>query len=144
MKLFYLLLIVLLMNSLSMQAQGLDEYRWKNRIILIFTPSETNESFQQQLQELMLEKEGLEDRDLLVFQITGNAGKHPENGRLTAKEASMLRNKFKVETEQFTSILVGKDGGEKQRWSQPVKAIQFFGLIDTMPMRQAEIRRRGF
>ena len=37
-------------------------------------------------------------------------------------------------------ILIGKDGGEKQRWSEPVEPQEFFQIIDAMPMRQDEMK----
>lgn len=41
----------------------------------------------------------------------------------------------------WQSILVGLDGQVKKRWDKPVKRRELFGLIDAMPMRQAEIQR---
>ena len=38
----------------------------------------------------------------------------------------------------LTVILIGKDGGEKGRWSQLVDPDEVFALIDAMPMRQRE------
>ena len=39
-------------------------------------------------------------------------------------------------------VLVGKDGGIKLSSRQAVSAGRLFGLIDSMPMRQDEMRRR--
>ena len=41
----------------------------------------------------------------------------------------------------FELLLVGKDGGVKLRRGTPVAAAEITGLIDTMPMRQSEMRR---
>ena len=51
-----------------------------------------------------------------------------------------LRERFKPEAKGLTIILVGKDGTEKGRWTQPLDPGGLFALIDTMPMRQQEIR----
>ncbi|MEM9288183.1 MAG: DUF4174 domain-containing protein [Pseudomonadota bacterium] len=40
-------------------------------------------------------------------------------------------------------ILVGLDGGVKQRWNRIVTEEDVFGLIDTMPMRQREMKARS-
>ncbi|MEM7519319.1 MAG: DUF4174 domain-containing protein [Planctomycetota bacterium] len=40
-------------------------------------------------------------------------------------------------------MLVGKDGGIKRRWSEPLEPQEVFELIDVMPMRRSEVRRRG-
>ena len=42
----------------------------------------------------------------------------------------------------FTVVLVGKDGGEKYRSHRPLSTAELFALIDAMPMRRAEMRRR--
>ncbi len=43
----------------------------------------------------------------------------------------------------FELVLVGKDGGVKARADDPDALSAFLERIDTMPMRRAEIRRRG-
>lgn len=43
----------------------------------------------------------------------------------------------------LTVILVGKDGGEKYRSGKLTTAQQLFDLVDAMPMRQSEMRRRN-
>jgi hypothetical protein len=42
----------------------------------------------------------------------------------------------------FEVLLVGKDGGVKLRRDTPVAASEITALIDAMPMRQEEMRRR--
>lgn len=42
----------------------------------------------------------------------------------------------------FEVVLVGKDGGVKARTSDPDALEDFLALIDTMPMRRAELRSR--
>ena len=42
----------------------------------------------------------------------------------------------------FEVLLIGKDGGVKLRRDKPVAAFEITALIDTMPMRQDEMRRR--
>ena len=38
--------------------------------------------------------------------------------------------------------LIGKDGGQKWRQSEPLDMETLFALIDGMPMRQAEMREQ--
>ncbi len=42
----------------------------------------------------------------------------------------------------FTLILIGRDAGEKYRSSELTTSAQIFALIDAMPMRKAEVRRK--
>ena len=50
--------------------------------------------------------------------------------------------KYDVEPNKFTLLLIGKDGGEKLRSTKPVKTEAIFKLIDSMPMRQAEMSNK--
>ena len=56
-------------------------------------------------------------------------------------EASKIPNRFQIQ-QSFQLFLVGLDGGIKARYDGPTTPQTIFGLIDTMPMRQAELRYR--
>ena len=60
----------------------------------------------------------------------------------TGSEAASLRSRFHVAPGTFAVVLVGKDGGEKFRATHPVSAAELTTLVDAMPMRQQEMRRR--
>ena len=45
--------------------------------------------------------------------------------------------------ESFRIVLIGKDGGVKLDQAKGISIQEVFDLIDTMPMRQAEIRKKG-
>ena len=57
-------------------------------------------------------------------------------------DATVLRSHYRVGAGQFTVILVGKDGGEKYRAERVVDPDELFALIDTMPMRRREMRKK--
>jgi hypothetical protein len=124
------------------QAQSLDEYRWKNRLVLLFAPESSSDLLQQQVELLTADSEKVTDRGLLLFSITPNGGTSPGGTRLSQKYCRQLYADWAVLSSSFTIILVGKDGGEKLR-KQKVTAPQvLFDLIDSMPMRRAEMRRK--
>ena len=100
------------------------DYRWKNRVLLIFGDP-TTDKFQAQKTILAGNPEGLEDRDMVI---------------LEPPQTNTLAERYKVDPKNFTVILVGKDGGEKLRQEEPVTLDQLFGLIDQMPMRRREMR----
>ena len=58
------------------------------------------------------------------------------------KGGNKLYQQYKVPTNQFCLILIGKDGGEKFRSYSVVPPQQLFVLIDGMPMRKSEMRRQ--
>ena len=78
---------------------------------------------------LKQDEAGLRSRDVVVQNLT------PEAARLRDDLGVGPRTTFEV-------ILVGKDGGVKLRRGQPVAASEISALIDTMPMRQEEMRRQ--
>ncbi|HKJ49362.1 MAG TPA: DUF4174 domain-containing protein [Christiangramia sp.] len=135
----YLLITFLIFTPLTMLSQSLSEYQWENRLIVIFTDSDNSEKFQNQMEILNEDQKGLEDRKLKVLQaIPGNHQiVFPQK---TNWQNSNLYQKKESKTD-FEVILIGLDGGVKLRQTKPVETKQLFGLIDSMPMRQAEMRR---
>ncbi len=118
-------LILLLLATIPTTAEPtLKDYRWKNRVLLIFG-NPTTDKFQAQKTILAGNPEGLEDRDMVI---------------LEPPQTNTLTERYKVDPKNFTVILVGKDGGEKLRQEEPVTLDQLFGLIDQMPMRRREMR----
>ena len=52
----------------------------------------------------------------------------------------LLREKFGIGVNEQVFILVGKDGGEKWREMQSINLEDVFSLVDSMPMRQREMK----
>lgn len=112
------------------QDDPLATYRWKSRVLLVFAPRADAPSLVAQRRSVEKEKAGFQDRALVVLELTDGA------------KAEALRRQFNIKPENFTVILIGKDGGEKLRKSGPVSPKELFDLIDSMPMRQQEMRRQ--
>ncbi len=113
---------------LSLQpAPPLERYRWKQRVMLVFTPAETAKAFSDQKAIIRQNETGFRERELVVLDLLP--------GR---KNTDALRRQFDVKPQEFTVILIGKDGGEKLRRPAPVAAKELFDRIDSMPMRQRE------
>ncbi|MEO1653786.1 MAG: DUF4174 domain-containing protein, partial [Bacteroidota bacterium] len=130
--------------SLTYQEDSLDlqDFRWKNRIILLFGYHSRQESFQIQRALLQNQSSGLKERDLLLFQVFKmEEGKYLEK-RIKKSWAQALRQKFRVGARDFCLILIGKDGGVKLKSNKAVPVQEIFALIDGMPMRQREMRER--
>lgn len=54
-----------------------------------------------------------------------------------------LARRLRVSPSGFLLVLVGKDGGVKLTSRSVVSRERLFALIDAMPMRRDEMRRRG-
>jgi hypothetical protein len=57
--------------------------------------------------------------------------------------SAAARGRFRVEDGPFAAVLVGRDGGEKHRSTEPVVPEGLFEVIDAMPMRRREMREKG-
>ena len=121
----------------------LDAYQWKNRIILIFAPSSDSDACKRQMREFEGQEDGMLDRDLIIFQVFKRGGSHSGNASISEQQANQLRHHFRVKEGKFIIILIGKDGGVKLRRQGPVEVSEIFNIIDAMPMRQEEMRRKG-
>ncbi|MFN7119195.1 MAG: DUF4174 domain-containing protein [Saprospiraceae bacterium] len=126
-----------------MQAQIADQYRWDKRVILLFAPDERHPALQQQLSILTQDLEKVTDRDLIFYKIFSGNGVTPDGKMLSKTEVQSFYKNYHVEKDGFTFILVGKDGSEKLRKQKPVSATELFELIDSMPMRKAEMKKKG-
>jgi hypothetical protein len=120
----------------------LDQYRWKNRLLFLFSPSPEDEAYQSLDQELRRNPDGVRDRDLLVFRLLEQGPSFRDSQEISPQGGGNLRRRFGVSRGKFTVVLVGKDGGVKLRQSEPVTLAEIFALIDSMPMRQREMREK--
>ena len=122
-----------------MLSQSLSEYQWENRLIIVFTESDTSEEFQNQIEILNEDQNGLKDRKLKVLHAV--PGKHqtvlPNN---SGWQDSNLYEKKKSKTD-FEVILIGLDGGVKLRQTEPIwdrKIIWPYRLHAYAPSRNAQ------
>jgi hypothetical protein len=118
----------------------LTDYRWKHRLLFIFAPSTTDATFltlDKRLAQTALE---IEDRDMIIFRIFENSPSRVSDKPLLPGDDDALRRRFGIKTGRFTVVLVGKDGGVKLVAYRDADLQSIFNLIDSMPMRQQEMR----
>lgn len=139
-KILFVLGSIFLLNASSAQSP-LEPHRWQDRVILLFAPAQDHVFLQQQYTLLTAEMEKVTDRDLVFYQVFSETGLAPNEKPLPKEAVRALRERFEVSAAQFAIILVGKDGTEKLRREEVIKPKEIFDLIDTMPMRRAEMRR---
>ena len=141
----FLLIVLLLITPLAMSSQSLSEYQWKNRIVVIFTEAKDSKEFKEQLEQFegfQNNPKGFKERKLVLIHAL------PEKHRTVIPnesewQDSKLYQKMKKSKEAFEVILIGLDGGVKLRQQEVLETKKLFDLIDSMPMRQAEIRRNN-
>lgn len=114
----------------------LNHYRWKNRILIVLTDDETIASRQKEI--LDQDTDGVLDRDLVVFGLGDEGAPYLEG---TDVDLDRVRDDFSLEDDDKI-VLLGKDGSVKGKWGSPVTTGELFRLIDAMPMRKEETRRK--
>lgn len=124
------------MNS---SANPLAEYKWENRIIVASMPG--GESQREAGDALKENRAGVTDRDLIVFDVTPMRRKTVGMKRLSKEATEQLRDRLSIGDEPVF-ILIGKDGEVKARQTGSLDLKKFFALIDTMPMRKEEMRKK--
>lgn len=122
----YLPVCILFLLGIKTSAQKLDQYRWSNRVVILVGASTQETEMKRQRKRFLEQKEQMKERDIILLE------KSPDSEALTAL----------IPDKNFTGVLlVGKDGGLKMKKSFPVEPEIVFNLVDSMPMRKAEMRR---
>lgn len=105
-------------------------YHWKARVLLVVAPGPADPKLLQQRAIFHSMKAEAAERDLVLFEAIGDS-----------PQAAAFRARFDLDR-GFNAVLIGKDGGDKLASSAPLGGEQLFPLIDSMPMRQEEMKRR--
>ena len=114
--------------------QSLEKYLWKNRILFLIHPQKENPQLNAQIRSFEGFEDEIQDRQLLVFVMNGNAITD-----IDGKPANLDPNQMIFAS--FTGvILIGKDGGIKLQEPFVVEPRRIFDLIDGMPMRRSEMK----
>ncbi len=116
--------------------------QWDERLLVISAPSELDATSSAQTARIAVERSALTARDLRVVQLMGRRGGRMAGRTLSVDHADELRERWDLDARRWSVVLVGKDGGVKQRWSSPVDLHEVFALIDVMPMRRSEMTDR--
>ena len=130
--------LVLVSNLALAQTKPLKTFlreKRDNRRVLLFygTPSGGLTEQQRKLQSAQAE---LDDRDMDVITLDASS--------IATADRQFLVQTYKLNPNvSFTGWLIGKDGGVKETYRHPVDPAQLFGLIDKMPMRKIEMRKKS-
>lgn len=115
-------------------------YHWENRILLVFA-SQGDATLNQQLDLFSEHQAGMDERNLIVFQILADKVSQADSKEYGKNAAEKLRSQYNVDRNNFTVILIGKDGSEKLRGQKVLSIDRLFATIDAMPMRRREMRK---
>jgi len=134
---FLCVLSFLQMATHSVTHDPLQSYLWENRLLIIAC---SEAELLEVTSTLKQASQGIAERDLLWFVLSGGTLISNQTEPVQMGMHDLLKQTFFSEQDDgFQLRLVGKDGGVKTR-SQSLDLDQIFALVDSMPMRQAEMR----
>jgi hypothetical protein len=114
---------------------NVEQLRWVNRIILVSADQHNEAEVIGQFRQAKLE---IDERHILWFVLYGEQLTSNYEGKISENFSRDINKKYL--NKSVKSILIGKDGGVKDR--QQVLSLNLtLALIDTMSMRQSEIKR---
>ncbi|MDR9419652.1 DUF4174 domain-containing protein [Gracilimonas sp.] len=147
MKLLFsaILLVSLLFTSMISTAQdfNIDDHKWKDRVLLIFSPNTYNQDYRDQVDYLDDAQEGIKERDLKAYYVLKESSASVRGQVLENEDSDYIRSEYGISPSDFTVILIGKDGTEKLRIEEALSTKRLFKEIDAMPMRKLEMKDDG-
>ena len=118
------------------QVDHIRDLKWQKRILVINTGDRI------EMQKLTsFYSEEFKDRDFVVIQLNGHEAFF-EDKRMSKRFTKSLLKKLKNYDEGDYFILLGKDGGVKNSFTQGTKMRTIFDQVDRMPMRMNEMRKK--
>jgi len=118
----------------------LDQFKWENRVLLIFAEDSDSDMYQAQIKSLHSHQEGLTERDLIIFSVFDQECSNLDGNEIDDISAERIRNDFSDQKEAYSIFLIGKDGGVKLHKNKLLDIDELFNAIDRMPMRKREMR----
>ena len=106
-------------------SQSINEYQWKNRLIVLVSNTSNSSELNQQNKIFEQNQQQLQERDMILLTRTSNS-----------KDLAS----FSLDKNFQGVLLIGKDGSIKLKKSFLIEPQMVFDLVDTMPMRRAEMR----
>jgi len=104
----------------------LDDFKWVNRVLVVFADNPRDPAFQQQLELLADRPEILAERDVIVLTDADPSAK------------SAIRTKLRPRG--FSLVIVDKDSRVMLRKPDPWDVREISRAIDKTPLRQQEMR----
>jgi hypothetical protein len=128
------ILIILASLVLQEKPKQLEDLRWKNRLVLIFQNDLESKDV---LSDSLLKE--IKERKIIYFFI-GEGVKSNAEIDFSSLYIEGLKNRYQLGEIKNSWVLIGLDGGIKMRKEEELDWRLIFKTIDSMPMRQSEIK----
>lgn len=113
----------------DVEAAPLDEFRWKNRVLVVVAPL-GDPAAEQRRRIYNSAVKGMSKRAIVLSEAVDGS-----------ERSRQIRSLLGASGKRFQVFLVGKDGNTAISDDRPVSAGYLFGKVDAMPMRRDEMRR---
>jgi hypothetical protein len=140
---FFILIAMNVCAPLAATPMDLTQFQWKNRLLFLFAPNRSHPFYKHLHRQIIDQKSEVEDRDLVIFSVLLQGPSQMNATAINRQEADSIRQRFMIPPQEFSLILIGKDGGIKLKRNDQVDLAEVFELIDSMPMRQNEMRQKN-
>jgi len=118
-------------------------YRNRKRVLILFALSADDSRFVRQQKMFASSGTGFTEHDLVRIEVFETGQSRVGKEAISVDAASRLRAKYGPKASAFRAVLIGKDGHIAYSTARPISAANLFGLIDAMPMRREEMRRKA-
>lgn len=132
------IIILFLLSCGNVNGNGLEninQLKWKNRIFLIKTSGE------EVINTLKEKSAGIDERHVIWFCLQDEKIITNYSGEIKPNFIAHLENDY-FKKDYPLVLLIGKDGGIKSR-DKVLSIRKYFELIDSMPMRQSEMKNQA-
>lgn len=136
-------LLILSMLTAPLQQQPHLIYKWKHRVLLVISNDTNTKAFQEQIEELSSNLNALNERKLMVYQVTPDSLKQGFDRNSPFVSNKKWYRMYADKKKPLEIVLFGLDGSKKLHTEKLLTIEQLLTTIDAMPMRQSEMRRNN-
>jgi hypothetical protein len=129
--------------SATATAAELGDYLWSKRPLLLFAPSDGDPRLVETMNRIAANRCDVVDRDMVIGAVVSEGTSSLDGQTIGADQSKGLMKQYAIEENAFTSVLIGKDGGEKLRVNGVPDLRTIYAVIDGMPMRSREAANSG-
>ncbi len=119
-------------------SQNIDTHQWQHRLLLITSETKDDLEVSSAIDQFIEDPDGLTDRRIIIYQITPDSFKRFDES--TWHRSDEVFGSYVRERHDERIILIGLDGGVKERYPINVRPEDIWADIDKMPMRRSELR----
>ncbi|MCO4820646.1 MAG: DUF4174 domain-containing protein [Flavobacteriaceae bacterium] len=124
--------------------QNLNDHKWTNRVLIVKTSNNDFDKFNEQLNEFKNINKALKERKIVLYKVIQDefsSINFINNGLTNSGKVSEIKmQNILNKNRDFEVILIGLDGGIKLKQSEVLFKEDLFRIIDSMPMRENEIK----